>query len=358
MYSTNSGLPLRISLGGAALNTAAAAALSAGTAKNIVLGTNSGVVQYQTLRVNAGLADQEDVIVTAVNGDGATVTVAKLRASHAAGSTWTNLTDAAWTVSNSIFYPSDIEANLGNFIYSDCKSENNSIHLAYTASYWKGCSGGAYDTAILLGGWCTGVADSNGCQQILNNGGNSWLIFYPGVSATTGTGVIAFGGTNSNIAGDIISQGASPVRVNYATNYSASLGTVGTGGFQVGNGSTGGGLLGGLDSTGLYFGCAGSTSWPCGNKAAGHLHGTTSSWNNGGSAIPANTCVAGPSVSITGLTSVMGLIVTPAANPGIGLTWSNPYVSTGTTAQVVVCNVTTGAIIPAATSYGVDVIIQ
>jgi hypothetical protein len=266
MYSTNIGLPLRISLGGAVLNTTAAAALTAGTSRNIVLGTNSGVVQYQTLRVNAGLTDQEDVIVTAVNGDGVTVTVAKLRSAHAAGSTWTNLTDAGWTTSNSIFHPSDLEANLGNFIYSDCKSENNSIYLAYTASYWKGCSG-ALDMAMLIGGWCTGVADESGCQQLLSNGGSSWLTFYPGTSATSGTGIISFGGTNSNIAGSIISQGASPVRVNYSNAYSASY--AGTGGFQVGSGSISGGLLGGLDSTGLYFGCAGNTTCGVGAKFTG-----------------------------------------------------------------------------------------
>ena len=86
------------------------------------------------------------------------------------------------------------------------------------------------------------------------------------------------------------------------------------------------------------------------------LSGTTQSWNNSGEAIAANSCVAGPTVSITGATTSMAIIVTPAATPGTGLTWNNAYISKGNSVQVKVCNVTASSIIPSATTYNVRVI--
>jgi hypothetical protein len=86
------------------------------------------------------------------------------------------------------------------------------------------------------------------------------------------------------------------------------------------------------------------------------LSGTTPSWNNNGSAIPVNSCVTGPIVNITGATAGMGIVVTPARNPGTGLTWSNAYISGGNTVQVQVCNVTASSIIPSTTTYNVRVI--
>src|ERR1700739_1682455 len=86
------------------------------------------------------------------------------------------------------------------------------------------------------------------------------------------------------------------------------------------------------------------------------LSGTTPSWNNTGSAIAANTCVAGPTVSVTGATTSMAIVVTPAANPGTGLTWNNAYISMGNSVQIKVCNVTASSIIPSATTYNVRVL--
>lgn len=83
------------------------------------------------------------------------------------------------------------------------------------------------------------------------------------------------------------------------------------------------------------------------------LVGTTASWNNGGSAISANTCVNGPTVSITGAATTMAISVTPAGNPGLGLTWNNAYISSGTTVQIQVCNVTGTGITPTAETYNV-----
>jgi hypothetical protein len=92
------------------------------------------------------------------------------------------------------------------------------------------------------------------------------------------------------------------------------------------------------------------------NPTAMPLSGTTASWNNSGSAIAANSCVNGPTVSITGATTSMGIVVTPAANPGLGLRWNEAYISSGTTVQVVLCNVTAAAVTPAATAYNIRVI--
>jgi hypothetical protein len=61
-------------------------------------------------------------------------------------------------------------------------------------------------------------------------------------------------------------------------------------------------------------------------------------------------------VSIAGATNHAAIVVTPALNPGLGLSWANAYVANGSTVQVVVCNLTAAPIAPAATSYNVRVI--
>jgi hypothetical protein len=86
------------------------------------------------------------------------------------------------------------------------------------------------------------------------------------------------------------------------------------------------------------------------------LSGTTPSWDNHGAAIKANSCVDGPVVSIAGATNHAAIVVTPALNPGLGLSWANAYVANGSTVQVVVCNLTAAPIAPSATSYNVRVI--
>jgi len=86
------------------------------------------------------------------------------------------------------------------------------------------------------------------------------------------------------------------------------------------------------------------------------LTATTASWNNSGSAIAANTCVKGPTVSMAGVATSMGINVTPVTNPGLGLIWNNAYLSSGSTVQVVVCNITADGITPAASTYNVRVI--
>jgi hypothetical protein len=96
---------------------------------------------------------------------------------------------------------------------------------------------------------------------------------------------------------------------------------------------------------------AGSYAW----VNFGSIPGTTASWNNSGSAIPANSCVNGPTVSVNGVTTGMQIGVTPVTNPGLGLDWNNAYVSSGTTVQLVICNKTASAITPTATAYNVRV---
>jgi hypothetical protein len=86
------------------------------------------------------------------------------------------------------------------------------------------------------------------------------------------------------------------------------------------------------------------------------LAGTTVSWNNHGAPIAGNSCVNGPTARIEGATSRMAVVVTPSANPGLGLSWTNTYLSTGTTIQVVVCNLTAAPIVPMASSYNVRMI--
>lgn len=44
------------------------------------------------------------------------------------------------------------------------------------------------------------------------------------------------------------------------------------------------------------------------------LFGTTSPWANNGLVIAANTCVAGPTVKVPGVTTSMAIFVTPAAS--------------------------------------------
>lgn len=90
--------------------------------------------------------------------------------------------------------------------------------------------------------------------------------------------------------------------------------------------------------------------------SASPLSGTTSLWNNNGSGIPPNTCVAGPTVNIAGAKTNMAIVVTPAASPGTGLTWNNAYLSRGTVVQFEVCNVTSSSIVPSATTYNVRLI--
>lgn len=86
------------------------------------------------------------------------------------------------------------------------------------------------------------------------------------------------------------------------------------------------------------------------------LAAATASWNNHAAPIAANTCINGPVAKIEGATNRMAIVVTPAANPGLGLGWSNAYLSGGTTIQVVICNLTTTPIVPAPASYNLRMI--
>lgn len=86
------------------------------------------------------------------------------------------------------------------------------------------------------------------------------------------------------------------------------------------------------------------------------LAATTGGWNNQGHAIAAQSCVNGPAVNIAGAASHMVLAVTPVSNPGLGLVWSSAYLASGTTVQLVVCNVTTAPIVPVWTDYNVRAI--
>jgi hypothetical protein len=86
------------------------------------------------------------------------------------------------------------------------------------------------------------------------------------------------------------------------------------------------------------------------------LSGASSSWNNGGASINANSCVNGPTVQIAGATTGMAANVMPVANPGLGLTWNNAYVTSGSNVQIVICNSTSSPITPTSTSYNIRMI--
>jgi hypothetical protein len=85
--------------------------------------------------------------------------------------------------------------------------------------------------------------------------------------------------------------------------------------------------------------------------ASGGNSGDSANWNNGGAPIAAHSCVAGPAANIAGASAGMEISVTPAANPGLGLTWNNAWPGNGRTVQAEICNVTAAAIVPRATSY-------
>ncbi len=82
------------------------------------------------------------------------------------------------------------------------------------------------------------------------------------------------------------------------------------------------------------------------------LTGTTGSI--GGSALTAGTCTSG-TATVTGATTSMAVIATPATYPGDGADWL-PYVSAAGTVTVKVCNSTTGSLTPTASTYNVRVI--
>jgi hypothetical protein len=82
------------------------------------------------------------------------------------------------------------------------------------------------------------------------------------------------------------------------------------------------------------------------------LSGTTSSI--GGSALAAGVCTTG-NVTITGLSTTMTAMASPAADPGSGFTW-NAWVSSTTTVTVRVCNISGASATPTAETYNVRVI--
>jgi hypothetical protein len=81
-----------------------------------------------------------------------------------------------------------------------------------------------------------------------------------------------------------------------------------------------------------------------------YLSGTSGSI--GGSPLTPNSCTSG-TVSITGSTTAMGVVVTPVAFPGTGIWWEG-YVSTAGTVTVEVC--VSAAATPTAETYNVRVI--
>lgn len=72
---------------------------------------------------------------------------------------------------------------------------------------------------------------------------------------------------------------------------------------------------------------------PTSGTLATYLSGTTSSI--GGAALLAGACTSG-TVTVTGATTGMGVIATPATFPGLGSTWYG-YVSSSDTVTVSVC---------------------
>ncbi|MBT9331685.1 glycosyl hydrolase family 28-related protein [Paracidobacterium acidisoli] len=86
-------------------------------------------------------------------------------------------------------------------------------------------------------------------------------------------------------------------------------------------------------------------------SVAGSNGGDSPAWNNGGAPIAPHSCVAGPSASVGSAAAGMEISVTPAANPGLGLTWNNAWPENGRTVQAEVCNVTAAPIVPRAAAY-------
>jgi hypothetical protein len=82
------------------------------------------------------------------------------------------------------------------------------------------------------------------------------------------------------------------------------------------------------------------------------LSGTTGSV--GGSSLANGTCSTG-TVSITGSTTSMAVVTTPATFPGAGFHWAG-YVSTAGTVTVEVCNATGATNTPTASTYNVRVL--
>lgn len=80
--------------------------------------------------------------------------------------------------------------------------------------------------------------------------------------------------------------------------------------------------------------------------------GTTS--RIGGGPLGAGICTTG-SVVITGAATTMTVAVSPAADPGTGFIWEG-FVSASNTITVRLCNITSGALTPASTTYNVRVI--
>jgi hypothetical protein len=79
--------------------------------------------------------------------------------------------------------------------------------------------------------------------------------------------------------------------------------------------------------------------------------GDSASWNNNGTPIAPHTCIAGPAANIAAPASNVEISVTPAANPGLGLTWNNAWPVNGRTVQAEICNVTGNPIVPRAAVY-------
>lgn len=84
-------------------------------------------------------------------------------------------------------------------------------------------------------------------------------------------------------------------------------------------------------------------------NAAFEQPGTTASI--GGSALAAGACTTG-TATMTGLTSTMTLVASPAANPGTGYS-VRAYFTNATTATVELCNITTASQTPTSTTYNV-----
>jgi hypothetical protein len=77
------------------------------------------------------------------------------------------------------------------------------------------------------------------------------------------------------------------------------------------------------------------------------LAGTTASI--GGGSVLTDACTSG-TVSVTGATTAMAIVATPATYPGDGFVWK-AYVSSADTVTVKVCNTTAGSLTPTASTY-------
>ncbi len=222
-------------------------------------------------------------------------------------------------------------------------------------------SGGNIDSIVRVTNEIGGVVQTGGLQIVYGGSGYSngvqlGVMLPPVVGNET---VVYSGALSSNVtiiqpAGTYLNASRQVVYVNDTTGpYTLTVFLSNGSGGTIGNG-----LLipqGTNHSCDVFGETDGETDiWyaapPVCDVAPNYFSGTSASI--GGSLLAAGGCSTG-TVSITGATTAMGVVVTPVADPGNGIWWSG-YVSSAGTVTVKVCSAI--AATPAAETYNVRVL--